>query len=111
MYALFFKQYHHHCLELESILTKVEGQTGHGCFPVILGRKPSISEKLQSPSCDKENASRAILKDRQNYIRDQNIERPVQVGKLQFPYIANRNFSAMFLSYSFIFFCTDKSIT
>ncbi|XP_043253044.1 serine/threonine-protein kinase PLK4 isoform X2 [Colletes gigas] len=47
------------CLLLESTLTSLEAATGHSCFPVIIGRRPSAA--LNDAPClqGKENVSQA----------------------------------------------------
>ncbi|XP_066589656.1 serine/threonine-protein kinase PLK4 [Prorops nasuta] len=36
-----YSECYHHCILLESTLSSMEAATGHPCFPVIIGRRPS----------------------------------------------------------------------
>ncbi|CAL7936789.1 unnamed protein product [Xylocopa violacea] len=61
-----FDEYYEHysecyqrCLLLESTLTSLETATGHSCFPVIIGRRPSTALTDSSCSQGKENISQA----------------------------------------------------
>lgn len=52
-----YSECYQRCLLLESTLTSLEAATGHPCFPVIIGRRPSAA--LNDASClqGKENVS------------------------------------------------------
>ncbi|XP_053974989.1 serine/threonine-protein kinase PLK4 [Hylaeus volcanicus] len=54
-----YSECYQRCLLLESTLTSLEAATGHSCFPVIIGRRPSAA--LNDAPClqGKENVSQA----------------------------------------------------
>ncbi|KAG1696979.1 Protein furry -like [Nymphon striatum] len=59
LYELFNQNYSH-CLRLEKLLENMSETTDQLCFPIIVGRKPSLGPStLPSPSQDKENVSAA----------------------------------------------------
>ncbi|XP_031844945.1 polo like kinase SAK isoform X2 [Nomia melanderi] len=56
-----YSECYQRCLLLESTLTSLETATGHSCFPVIIGRRPSAA--LNDVPClqGKENVSQATI--------------------------------------------------